>query len=259
MDTHPAPHDLGLGQPSGANAIPHRARFRPQWIPDRTTAHVCRGRRRSHLQGRACPRVRTGRSGIGAASAVRRRRGLSQISTTTRGAGAAKVSYAPTRRDSCCSFRSPMACRVRPTARDQPDWRPTEHWRLYGSYSFLRLNLRNKSGNGDIGAVKRDEGSSPRHQASVQSRLDLSPGWELDQTVRYVSAIPPRVSRTRRSIFESRGAGGDWKLRSRMGFVRRGTRRVWPRSAADRRGPAQHAFLAPHVVALSLVPSEPRP
>lgn len=73
-----------------------------------------------------------------------------------------------------------------------PEWRPSPSWRLAGSYSYLRLRLRNEPGNGDVGAVARDEGSSPMHQASLRSELDLGDGWRFDQAVRFVGALPAR-------------------------------------------------------------------
>jgi iron complex outermembrane receptor protein len=71
-----------------------------------------------------------------------------------------------------------------------PDWQPTRAWQLKGSYSYLYINLENKPGNSDTSAVASYEGSSPRHQAFVRSTLTLPRDWQLDQTLRYVSALP---------------------------------------------------------------------
>jgi len=71
-----------------------------------------------------------------------------------------------------------------------PDWTPTPWWRLRGSYSFLHIDLARKAGSLDSSTSASTEGSSPQHQLVIQSSLDLSKKLELDQTFRYVSALP---------------------------------------------------------------------
>lgn len=71
-----------------------------------------------------------------------------------------------------------------------PDWRPTSWWRLTGSYSFLHINLENKPGNLDKSTLMTDQGSSPKHQFAIRSYLDLPGNVELDETYRYMSALP---------------------------------------------------------------------
>jgi iron complex outermembrane receptor protein len=71
-----------------------------------------------------------------------------------------------------------------------PDWQPLRAWQMRGSYSYLHLDLRNVPGNTDTSSVTSYEGSSPRHQAVVRSSLAMMKGWQLDQTLRYVSALP---------------------------------------------------------------------
>ena len=71
-----------------------------------------------------------------------------------------------------------------------PDWRPSRWWRLQGSYSYLHLDLQNKNGSLDPGTVASTEGSSPAHQFTVQSFLDLPKNLQFEQTYRYVSALP---------------------------------------------------------------------
>jgi iron complex outermembrane recepter protein len=70
-----------------------------------------------------------------------------------------------------------------------PDWRPTTIWQLKGSYSFLDVTADNRLG--ITNPTQRDNyiGLSPRHQARVQSRLDLGTRFNVDQTYRYVSAL----------------------------------------------------------------------
>ncbi len=71
-----------------------------------------------------------------------------------------------------------------------PEWRPTEHWRLRGSYSFLNMNLSRVPGV-SLGATPASvEGASPRHEADVQSSFDLGAKVKLDLVYRYVSALP---------------------------------------------------------------------
>ena len=71
-----------------------------------------------------------------------------------------------------------------------PTWAPTDRWRLKGSYSFLCINMARKSWSIDGSSAKSLEGSSPRHQVTAQSLLDLPAGLNLDLTYRYVSALP---------------------------------------------------------------------
>jgi iron complex outermembrane receptor protein len=71
-----------------------------------------------------------------------------------------------------------------------PDWRPTEWWRLQGSYSFLHMDLTNRPGYSDFSPPASAEGSSPQHQVVAQSFLDLPWNLEFAQTFRYVSALP---------------------------------------------------------------------
>jgi iron complex outermembrane receptor protein len=73
-----------------------------------------------------------------------------------------------------------------------PQWDVTPRLRIKGAYSYLRIDLANRPGNTDVSAVATYEGSSPRHQVSVQPQLDLPMGWELDADFRYVSALPAR-------------------------------------------------------------------
>jgi iron complex outermembrane receptor protein len=75
-----------------------------------------------------------------------------------------------------------------------PEWRPMTSWRLRASYSFLQMELRKGRNSQDIGTAPFIEGSSPRHEVSVQSGLDLTKLLSLDFTYRYISAL------TRQSI-----------------------------------------------------------
>ncbi len=75
-----------------------------------------------------------------------------------------------------------------------PDWKPSRWWQLKGSYSYLHMDLTNTQTKPDIfKLVDMYEGSSPRHQFVVRPLLTLAKGWEIDQTYRYVSALPARL------------------------------------------------------------------
>ena len=74
-----------------------------------------------------------------------------------------------------------------------PEWRPTNSWRLRGSYSYLHMNVNKSPGSGDVGSGPGIQTSSPQHQVTLQSALDLSKNLQLDLTYRYVSALPGQL------------------------------------------------------------------
>jgi iron complex outermembrane receptor protein len=74
-----------------------------------------------------------------------------------------------------------------------PEWRPASFWRLRGSYSYLNLDLKKAPGSGDIGTAPIIIGSSPQHQALIQSGFDLAKTLQLDLTYRYVSGLPAEL------------------------------------------------------------------
>ncbi|MBN1141147.1 MAG: TonB-dependent receptor [Deltaproteobacteria bacterium] len=65
------------------------------------------------------------------------------------------------------------------------DWRPLDWWQLKAAYTFLRMSL-----DPDGGTLSSDEGNSPRHQISLQSRLDLGEKTTFDLWLRYVDNLP---------------------------------------------------------------------
>jgi iron complex outermembrane receptor protein len=71
-----------------------------------------------------------------------------------------------------------------------PDWKPASFWRLQGSYSLLHMDLRAWTQSQDTITVASNEGSSPHHQARLQSSFDLSRNLEFSLTFRYVGALP---------------------------------------------------------------------
>ncbi len=68
-----------------------------------------------------------------------------------------------------------------------PDWTPTHWWRLRGSYSYLHMDLSKTSTSQDPATISSTQGSSPHHQVLVQSSLDLTRKFALDQNLRYVT------------------------------------------------------------------------
>lgn len=74
-----------------------------------------------------------------------------------------------------------------------PDWKPTSWWELRPSYSHLETLMENGPGSNDPTSVAGYEGSSPRHQATIQSFLNLPKKLEFEQTYRYVSALPAQT------------------------------------------------------------------
>ncbi len=74
-----------------------------------------------------------------------------------------------------------------------PDWKPSGWWKLRTSYSYLEMQLENKPGSNDPTSVPNYVGSSPRHQVLVQSFANLPKKLELDETYRYVSALPAQM------------------------------------------------------------------
>jgi iron complex outermembrane receptor protein len=71
-----------------------------------------------------------------------------------------------------------------------PEWKPTSWWQLKVSYSYLSMQLKNRSWSNDPTSVAGYDGSSPRHEATIESLLNLPKKLEFDQTYRYVSALP---------------------------------------------------------------------
>ena len=71
-----------------------------------------------------------------------------------------------------------------------PEWSPVPYLRLRASYSFLEMQLKRGTNSQDIGTAPIVEGSSPRHQVTAQSELNIRKTFELDLTYRYASALP---------------------------------------------------------------------
>jgi iron complex outermembrane receptor protein len=95
-----------------------------------------------------------------------------------------------------------------------PEWRPTSFWRLRGSYSYLNMNLSKVPGTALGGTPESVVGSSPRHEATAQSSLDITKKLQLDLVYRYVSALPA-VAAPSYSTGDVRGA---WRFTPHLEF-----------------------------------------
>ncbi len=70
------------------------------------------------------------------------------------------------------------------------EWRPLEWWRLQSSYSFIDFSAKLDSDSSDpTGSDNLVEGSSPEHQFSVRSMMDLNKQLSLDLWVYYVDNL----------------------------------------------------------------------
>jgi iron complex outermembrane receptor protein len=66
-------------------------------------------------------------------------------------------------------------------------------WHLNGSYSFVSSTFTANGPTSDIsssGSVSTYEKSTPKHLISLQSKIDLPLGFQLDEMYRYASALP---------------------------------------------------------------------
>ncbi len=106
-----------------------------------------------------------------------------------------------------------------------PEWRPTESWRLRGSYSYLHMNLERSPNSLDIGSAPGIMGSSPQHQFMAQSSVDMSKVLQLDLDFRYVSALPGQTGLPGQYVqaYETADARLGWRLNSQfdLSFVGR--------------------------------------
>ncbi len=71
-----------------------------------------------------------------------------------------------------------------------PEWRPLPYWRLRGTYSYLQMDIKKGTNSQDVGTAPVVNGSSPKHQAALQSDIDFDKHFALDLTYRYVARLP---------------------------------------------------------------------
>ena len=91
-----------------------------------------------------------------------------------------------------------------------PDWTPIRWWRLRGSYSYLHMDLSKEPTSQDASTISSTQGSSPHHQVLVQSSLDFTRRFALDQNFRYLSALPFQQVRA----YATADAGFTWHART---------------------------------------------
>ncbi|MFP7755626.1 TonB-dependent receptor plug domain-containing protein [Thermodesulfobacteriota bacterium B35] len=70
------------------------------------------------------------------------------------------------------------------------DWRPLEWWRLQGNYSFLDVSASLDDDSRDLSTSDQVvEGSSPKHQFSLRSMMDLGHGFCLDLWLYHIGEL----------------------------------------------------------------------
>lgn len=115
-----------------------------------------------------------------------------------------------------------------------PEWRPTSFWRLRGSYSFLEIHVEPQPGSGDIGSAPGIQGSSPQHQAMVQSSLDMKKALSLDLDYRYVSKLPGQAV----PAYSTADANFTWRANDHLRFSVVGQNLLQPHHAEFGSDPA---------------------
>lgn len=69
------------------------------------------------------------------------------------------------------------------------DWRLLDWWRLQFAYTYIALDLKGSTTGSDLFS-QTTEGSSPEHQSSLGSFVNLGDSWRLDLWFRYVDKLP---------------------------------------------------------------------
>jgi iron complex outermembrane recepter protein len=94
------------------------------------------------------------------------------------------------------------------------NWKPVSRWTLSPGFSYLRLHLRDDPTSTDTTYATVAEGSSPREQAQLRSRVELARRWAWDTSVYFVGHLPallvPSYTRLDTSL--------TWQPRERLSF-----------------------------------------
>ena len=116
-----------------------------------------------------------------------------------------------------------------------PEWRVIDTWRLRGSYSYLHMNVGKAPHSADVGTSPGINGSSPGHQAVIQSSVDLSRNLQLDLDYRYVSALPGQQVPS----YSTGDARFGWRISPlfELSFVGRNLFQPWHAESAGDPGP----------------------
>src|SRR5579863_3234395 len=76
-----------------------------------------------------------------------------------------------------------------------PDWQATSYWHIRAAYSYLDIDLNDEPGFSDKVTLTNLRGSSPSHQAFLQSEINVPKHLEFDQSFRYVDSLPAQSVR----------------------------------------------------------------
>lgn len=71
-----------------------------------------------------------------------------------------------------------------------PDWKATRWMEMRMTYSYVTLDLLDKSTHTKTSYVSSYEGESPHNETTAQMLFNLPKGFEFDPAYRYVSALP---------------------------------------------------------------------
>jgi iron complex outermembrane receptor protein len=69
------------------------------------------------------------------------------------------------------------------------DWQVAKSWQLQAAYSYLQMDVDTSKGSDDTDSIDLMEGTSPQHQLSLRSSLDLPRQVELDFWLRYADEL----------------------------------------------------------------------
>ena len=70
------------------------------------------------------------------------------------------------------------------------DWQTRNWWRIKATYSYLQMHMHLTGDATDTEEISEIEGSSPSHQISLFSAMDITKYFELDMWLRHVSDLP---------------------------------------------------------------------
>ncbi len=70
------------------------------------------------------------------------------------------------------------------------DWQAKSWWRIKATYSYLQMHMHLTGDATDTEEISEIEGSSPTHQVSLFSGMDITKHLELDMWLRHVSELP---------------------------------------------------------------------
>jgi iron complex outermembrane receptor protein len=69
------------------------------------------------------------------------------------------------------------------------DWQAAKFWRMQASYSYLQMDVDTTDGSNDTNSIDLMEDTSPEHQLSLRSSMDLPYKVELDLWLRYADEL----------------------------------------------------------------------